>query len=229
MLKTTPRVTHIERWTLDVPFRERVAPWNALLISQHRVVEVVRVRTDDPDVVGWGETLPHYTWGRVSEAAVLRATGRPLAELTGDDALGCGLQMAVYDALGKALGVPVWRLLNRPRVRDECSLAWWSTKMPPEALAEEAKEALAGGYVAHKIKARPWFDVYAQIEAVSAVTPPHYHIEPDFNDMLLDAGTAAPVLRRSTVTSGSRCTRGRCPSATSPDTGNCARKRTGRS
>jgi L-alanine-DL-glutamate epimerase-like enolase superfamily enzyme len=68
--------------------------------------------------------------------------------------------------------------------------------MPPEVLAEEAKDAVAQGYVAHKFKARPWFDVYEQVEAISRVTPPHYKLDMDWNTMLLNAGNAAPVLTR---------------------------------
>lgn len=191
---TTPRVTSVERITLDVPFRPRVEPWNRLLVRQWRIVEAVILHTDAPGIVGYGETLPYYTWGKVTEAAVARVTGRPLSELTGDDTLGAGLQMAVYDALGKALDVPVWRLFGLPQVRDRAPLAWWNTDMPPDVLAEEAQEAVASGYLRHKIKPRPWFDVWAQIEQVSEVTPSTYGIEPDFNDMLLDAGRAVKVL-----------------------------------
>jgi L-alanine-DL-glutamate epimerase-like enolase superfamily enzyme len=79
-------------------------------------------------------------------------------------------------------------------VRDWCPIAWWNTKMGPEDLAGEAKDAVAAGYTAHKFKVRPWIDIYAQVEAVSAVTPPHYRIDVDWNEMLLNEGNAAPVL-----------------------------------
>jgi L-alanine-DL-glutamate epimerase-like enolase superfamily enzyme len=194
-MQAFPRVKDIERITLRVPFTPRCEDWNALLVWQWQIVEITRVTTDTPDVVGYGETLPHYTWGRVSDTAVARVKGQNPADFLGDDTLGCGLQMAIYDLVGKALGVPVHRLLNLPRVRSWCPIAWWNTKMPPEALAEEAKEALALGYTTHKFKARPWFDVYAQVEAISAVTPPHYRVDVDWNSMLLDVGNAAPVLQ----------------------------------
>ena len=165
-----------------------------LLVRQYRVVEVLRLETDAADIVGWGETLPHYTWGDVSEDAIQRVLGKPLAELVGDDSLGAGLQMAIYDAAGKAFGVPVWRLFHLPKVRDYAPIAWWNTKMPPEILAQEAQEAAASGYIAHKIKLRPWFDIYEQIKAITEATPPHYAIEPDFNDMLLTGAQAGRVL-----------------------------------
>ena len=179
---------------VNVPFTERCREWNALLVWKWSIVEVVRVTTD-AGITGWGETLLHYSWGRVSDEAVERVKGRNPADFLGDDSLGPGLQMALYDVAGKALGVPVYRLLNLPRVRQWCPIAWWNTKMPPEALAGEAKDAVTGGYTFHKFKARPWFDVYEQVEAVSGVTPPHYHLDLDWNDMLLTVGNAAPVLR----------------------------------
>jgi L-alanine-DL-glutamate epimerase-like enolase superfamily enzyme len=66
--------------------------------------------------------------------------------------------------------------------------------MPPEANAAEAQEALAAGYTSYKIKARPWWDVYEQVAAISAVTPPHFRLDLDWNNMLLNLGNAAPVL-----------------------------------
>ena len=192
-MSSFPRITKVERITLDVPFRPRCHPWNMLLVRNWRVVEVVRVTTDG-GLTGYGETLPHYTWGRVPEGAEERVIGANPAELLGDDSLGAGLQMALYDVVGKALEVPVHRLFNQPQVRDWCPISWWNTKMPPEVLAEEAQDAVREGYLAHKFKGRPWFDVYAQVEAISAVTPPHYRLEIDWNDMLLNAGNAAPVL-----------------------------------
>lgn len=187
------RITEVERIVLDVPFRPRIRPWNALLVGQWRVTELVRVTTD-AGFVGWGETLPHYTWGVVTDEAVARVQGGNPADFLGDDSLGAGLQMALYDVVGKALGVPAYRLFNLPKVRDWCPIAWWNTKAPPDVLAEEARDAIAEGYTAHKFKARPWFDVFAQVEAIGAVTPPHYRLDLDWNEMLLNPGNAIPVL-----------------------------------
>jgi L-alanine-DL-glutamate epimerase-like enolase superfamily enzyme len=188
------KVTDVERLTLQVPFRERIADWNELLVHQWQVVEVIRLSTDDPDVVGWGETLPYYTWGRVSEESVRRAIGSPLFTLLGDDTLGAGLQMAVYDAAGKAAGVPIHSLFSLPIVRRACPIAWWNHDMSAEILASEAADAVAEGYIAHKMKARPWIDLFEQVDAISAATPLHYRIDMDWNDTLLNVGNAARVL-----------------------------------
>jgi L-alanine-DL-glutamate epimerase-like enolase superfamily enzyme len=189
------RIKDVERITLRVPFTERVRRWNALLVWQWQIVELIRVTTDDGSV-GYGETLPHYTWGKVSDEALARVRGRNPAELLGDDSLGAGLQMAIYDVVGKALEVPVHRLFNLSKVRDWCPIAWWNTKMGPEDLAGEAQDAVKAGYIFHKFKTRPWIDVYEQVEAISAVTPAHYRLDMDWNGMLMNVGTAVPVMQR---------------------------------
>lgn len=189
-----PRITDIERIVVDVPFTPRCQEWNAREVWQWRICEVLRVTTESPDITGYGETILHYTWGRVSDDAVARVKGRNPAECLGDDSLGAGLQMALYDVVGKAMGVPVYRLFNLPKARDWCPISWWNIDMPPEAFAEEAKEALAKGYTSYKIKARPWWDVYEQVDAISRVTPAWFRLDLDWNNMLLNAGNAAPVL-----------------------------------
>jgi L-alanine-DL-glutamate epimerase-like enolase superfamily enzyme len=193
-MPTYPRIRDVERIVVDVPFTPRCQEWNAREVWQWGISEVIRVTTDTPDLVGYGETILHYTWGRTSDAAISAVRGQNPADYLGDDSLGAGLQMALYDLVGKALGVPVNRLFNLPRVRDWCPISWWNIDMPPEAYAAEAEAALAHGYTSYKIKIRPWWDVYAQVEAISAVTPPHFRLDLDWNNMLLNAGNAASVL-----------------------------------
>ena len=139
------RITDVERIVVDVPFTPRCQEWNAREVWQWRISEVIRLTTDSQEIVGYGETILHYTWGRVSDAAIERVKGGNPADFLGDDSLGAGLQMALYDVVGKALGVPVYRLFNLPRIREWCPISWWNIDMPPEAFAEEAKEALENG------------------------------------------------------------------------------------
>lgn len=188
------RIRDVERIVVDVPFTPRCQQWNAREVWQWRIAEIIRVTTDVPDLVGYGETILHYTWGRVPDEAIARVRGQNPADFLGDDALGAGLQMALYDLVGKALGVPVYRLFNLPKVRDWCPISWWNIDMPPSANAAEAQEALAQGYTSYKIKARPWWDIYEQVAAISAVTPEYFRLDLDWNNMLLNAGNAAPVL-----------------------------------
>ena len=188
-------IRDVERIVVEVPLTPRCQEWNAREVWQWGISEVIRITTDAPDVVGYGETILHYTWGRVSDEAIERVRGKNPADFMGDDSLGAGLQMAIYDTVGKALGVPVYRLLNLPLARSWCPISWWNIDMPPEAFAAEAREAVARGYTAHKIKARPWWDVYEQVKAISEVTPPYFRIDMDWNQMLINAGNATPVLQ----------------------------------
>lgn len=196
MTLTALRVTEVERIRLRVPFTEATRPWNELLAGEWRTIEVCRVSTTADDVVGWGETLPSYTWQPVSDAAVARVTGANPIEHLWDDSLGAGLQMALLDAVGKALGLPAFRLLGRPQVRSEAALAWWSTKMPPDVLADEARRAASLGYRSHKFKARPWFDLFEQLRLVREATPDDYSVGLDWNALLLTAPDARAVLDR---------------------------------
>jgi len=193
-MKTELKVTGAERITLHVPFRPRIADWNELLVHQWQVVELIRLTTEDPEIIGWGETLPYYTWGRVTDDAIARATGARLFDLLGDDSLGSGLQMAIYDAAGKSVGAPIHKLLNLPVVRRACPIAWWNHDMAAEILGDEARDAITEGYIAHKMKARPWIDLFEQVDAISAATPAHYRIDMDWNDTLQGVGNATRIL-----------------------------------
>ncbi len=186
-------ITDIERITVRAPMTPRCEEWNAREVWQWCICEIIRLTTD-AGLVGYGETLPHYTWGRVPDEAIARVKGKNAAEFLGDDTLGAGLQMAIYDVVGKALDVPAYRLFNQPKVRDAVPIAWWNIDFPPEALAEEAKDAIARGYTALKTKARPWWDVFEQVQQISNVTPRHFKIDMDWNQMLINASNAAPVL-----------------------------------
>jgi L-alanine-DL-glutamate epimerase-like enolase superfamily enzyme len=189
------RIIDVELLTINVPLSERTRPWLELLVGQWSVVEICKVTTNVPGLVGFGETIPHYTWRKVTDAAIKRVIGGNPAEFMQDDHFGAGLQMALYDLVGKALEVPMHRLLSANTIRNRTPISWWSTKMPPEILALEAKDAVAAGYMSHKFKARPWFDVREQVKALAAVTPVDYKLDIDWNEMLLSPAEALPVLQ----------------------------------
>ncbi len=195
-MAAVPRVKSVERIVVNVPFTPRCEKWNAREVWQWRISEVIRLTTDSNNISGFGETLPHYTWGRVTDEAIQKTIGARLGDLLGDDTLGAGLQMAVYDATAKALGVPLYRLFQLPKVRDWCPISWWNIDMPPDAFAAEAIDAQLAGYTSYKIKARPWWDIYRQVDAISAVSPGQFKLDLDWNQMLLNTGNASAVLNR---------------------------------
>jgi L-alanine-DL-glutamate epimerase-like enolase superfamily enzyme len=188
-----PTITQIERIWIDLPFKEVPARNMVREIPHWTLFEICKV-TLDSGHVGVGETMPYYTWGATTDAAVGRAQGVSAAEMMWDDSLGAGLQMACFDAVGKALGVPVWALLGQ-KVRSLAHVGWWAIDMPAEDWVLECEEAIAAGYTTFKTKARPWFDLEGQLERLCAEVPPYFKIDMDFNDFGLDPAVARPLCK----------------------------------
>jgi L-alanine-DL-glutamate epimerase-like enolase superfamily enzyme len=185
-------VKKVERIWINVPYREVPARNMIRELPNWTIFEICKV-TLECGVVGFGETMVYYTWGRVSDAAVQKVTGRNAAEHMWDDSLGCGLQMALFDAVAKANDVPLYRLLGRKH-RDRPFISWWAIDMPAEDWVLECKDAVAQGYTDFKTKARPWFDLDRQCQVLCKTLPPHFKIDFDFNAMLLDSTRAARYL-----------------------------------
>jgi L-alanine-DL-glutamate epimerase-like enolase superfamily enzyme len=186
-------VSGVETTWVNVPFRP--TPARRMLAENYEwtYFQIHKV-TLACGVVGFGETMPYYTWRRPSEEALASTRGRNAAELMWDDSLGAGLQMALFDAVGKANDVPVHRLLGS-QCRDRAFLSWWDLDMPGEDWIVECREALAQGYAAFKTKARPWRDLVEDCRALSNTLPPYFTLDMDFNDFLLDVSHAIPVLQ----------------------------------
>jgi L-alanine-DL-glutamate epimerase-like enolase superfamily enzyme len=186
------KITEVERTWVSVPLKPRHARHLTRENWDWTVFEILRLHTNS-DLVGYGETMCYYTWGKVPQDQVDRVTGHSPFEFLGDDRLGCGLQMAIYDLVGKALSVPCYRLLG-PKVRDWCPISWWSNDMSTEDWVDEIRETLSLGYMSAKLKARPWRDFLSQIETLAAIVPSDYRFDADFNGFLRNVGTAVPFI-----------------------------------
>ena len=132
----------------------------------------VRVETTD-GVTGWGEAacLGGPTWSEESAESVAATIERYVAPwLVGRDAseveplrlemarrvqgnpfARAAVEMALWDLNGRALGVPVHRLLGG-RVRERVPLSWSLAVGGLEAELEEAREKVALGHRIFKIK-----------------------------------------------------------------------------
>ncbi|MFH1567588.1 MAG: mandelate racemase/muconate lactonizing enzyme family protein [Gemmatimonadota bacterium] len=188
------KVVGVERTVVHVPFTPRQQQITAREVYNWSVLELCKV-TSDTGHVGWGETVLHYTWGRVSDAAVARVVGQSPAQHMNDDSLGSGLQMALFDLVGKALEVPVHQLLGS-KVRDWVPISWWSIDASPEDWAAEAGDAVAAGYTSFKLKPRPWWDIVAQVRAIAGVVPPHFKLDLDPNGTFQNAAAAIPIIKK---------------------------------
>ena len=156
----------------------------------------VRVETDRPGLYGWGEaTLEWKTRavvGAVEDLAplVLGRDPRDLEQLVrrltkhsfwrlgviGQSAIS-GIETACWDILGKALGVPVWRLLGG-KVRDqvpvythlgmgEMTAVYESLEETP--LVERARAVVERGYTALKVVFIPYTHYTASPAQVAQV------------------------------------------------------------
>ncbi|MBT5831276.1 MAG: enolase [Candidatus Latescibacteria bacterium] len=187
-------IQDVEHILLYVPFHERCAVVKEIRVPFWSLVDICKVTTK-AGVVGYGETLTQYTHGVSDDKQFDRVRGKNLFDFLWDDSLGAGLQMALFDAAGKTLGVPCHKLMGN-LYREACSVSWWAQDMVPEDWAKEAQTAIAHGFTTMKVKARPWFDPDEQLAAVSAVVPPYFKLDMDFNGLLLGVDQAAPLIRK---------------------------------
>ncbi len=186
-------IAGVKRTVLRVPYRE--IPRRAMdrELPHWRYTEVFEVSLKSGHV-GLGETLLYYTWGVSSNDDVARVLGKNAADLMWDDSLGAGLQMGLFDAVARALELPIHRLLGR-RVHEKTPLSWWNIDTSADDMASECATAHRLGYLSYKTKGRPWFDIHEQVGKSAAAVPPEFKIDMDFNATLLDADRGLPILK----------------------------------
>lgn len=187
-------IADIERVTVRVPYRETPARSMDRELPHWRYSEIVTVTLKN-GVRGFGETLLYYTWGATRDDDVQRARGQNAASIMWDDTLGAGLQMALFDAVARSLDAPIHALLGT-QVHRRTPLSWWNIDTSAADMAAECLLAKSLGYHAYKTKGRPWFDLDEQMTAASRVVPDWFKIDMDFNDTLLNAEQALPILGR---------------------------------
>jgi L-alanine-DL-glutamate epimerase-like enolase superfamily enzyme len=187
------KVQSIELTHLDVPFTTHTDKHMRYWLPHWRIVQVCRL-TMDNGIVGFGETIPNYTWAKVPDDIESKVVGQEAASLLWKDGLGAGVQMALFDAVGKHENVPVYQLLGT-KVRDAVPLSWWGMDMPPADWARQCADAVKAGYMTAKLKARTWYDLDAAIQAIVDVVPPQFKIDLDYNGTLDNAANAVEHLK----------------------------------
>ncbi|MDE0637814.1 MAG: mandelate racemase/muconate lactonizing enzyme family protein [Candidatus Poribacteria bacterium] len=182
-------IKHLETITLNVPFYcDRVSRHMHRAATHGERVYVYRVELSN-GVIGYGENLYDES-GNIE-----RLVGQNPFACMNDDSVGFGIQMSLYDAVGKTVGVPASGLIG-PKVRESCPISWWDIDMPPEDWVAEVQESVKRGYTSAKLKARPWRDIFAQVDAVGNAVPADYKLDIDFNGFLRTADNAIPVLQK---------------------------------
>ena len=137
---------------------------------------VVRVRTDT-GLIGYGDEEDDAS--PIPEATIARVVGRSPFDFINSD-LRMSLAMALYDVMGKHLGVPAYKLMGQ-KVRDAVPAAAWTRPCPPDVFREEVRRAVAEGYRVFKMHSSPLYDVIEQTRAAEEVAPPGFRLHWDFN------------------------------------------------
>jgi L-alanine-DL-glutamate epimerase-like enolase superfamily enzyme len=187
------KVQSIEFIHLDLPFTEQTNLHMQYWLPHFRIFQICKITLDN-GIVGWGETMPNYTVSKVPAGVEARVVGGEAAALLWQDDLGAGVQMALFDAVGKALNVPVYRLLGS-KMREWCPISWFAMEMPPADWARQCQDALAQGYMSCKLKARTWQDLHAGLQAIFEVVPKQFVLDLDFNATLWNSAQAIQFLK----------------------------------
>src|SRR5713101_2740785 len=168
-------------------------------------VNFVFVRLETAEgLVGWGEAacLGGPTWSEESSESIAATIERYIVPwLVGRDASGievlsremarrvqgnpfarAAVEMALWDLNGRALGVPVHRLLGG-RVRDRVPLSWSLAVTDPKAEVDEARAMVARGHRIFKIKtgAHSLADDVRRVGAIRAAVGPAVSLRVDAN------------------------------------------------
>ncbi|MCW3014356.1 MAG: Mandelate racemase [Solirubrobacterales bacterium] len=184
-------ITGCEVFLVAVPTR-REHTWASKMITPIGHHAIVRIDTDE-GISGWGEAPAIATWGgaHMRQYGETPVTVRHmivdylLPAITGLDPADIGviharmdrvvkgnpyakaaIDIACHDSAGRALGVPVWRLLGGKR-REGIEVAHSLGIMPVDACVAEAEQAVAEG--ARTIKCKTGLDPERDVELVRAL------------------------------------------------------------
>lgn len=192
------KITRVETTTVAVPFVSRMEVLNADLAKIPKVI--IKVFTDE-GLVGIGES-----YRGISEETVREHTSKiigknlldmNLQELGLPAVLDHVFEQALCDLVGKALKVPVYKLLGGA-YRMEVPVSAWSPHHGPnnpEKTAAIAELAAEMGYDVIKLKARSW-DVEETVEAIEKAVGSDMGIICDPNTQFEHLSTAVKLGRK---------------------------------
>ena len=180
------QITSVEATPVKVDIRPReepygVAPYVAGYTTFEEILRlVVRIETDD-GVVGWGETTvgpePNLAMAAIENVVAPAAVGRgvweiesfldsfeyPYIDITPYVA---GVEMAMWDALGKTKDAPLHQLLGGKRV-DDLPVAYCLGITDPEEAAAQTEWARDQGF--EVLKTKGGLDVDQDVERLTAM------------------------------------------------------------
>lgn len=105
-----------------------------------------------------------------------------------------GFEIAIYDAMGRALGVPVHTLLGGG-MQKKVAVSYWTGQRTEADLIEVGRRAVEGGFHNLKFKARVGDPIDKQLAVVAKACPELTFIV-DFNSSYPDLASFLPVAKR---------------------------------
>ena len=165
------KVTEIEVHRITLPYVD----WIAYQLNHYYgpTQRTIYVAHTDDGLTGLGEsgsTEPRET--------VDRYIGSNPFDHVGDE-VSLGLGTAMYDLMGQAAGVPVYKLFGQ-KYRSWVPVGSWTVSTHPDRMAEAVREYAAQGYTWLKYHLSPFENVIDQTEAMQAVAPKGFRIHYDF-------------------------------------------------
>ena len=168
------KITNVEFFHLNPRLCER-NKGHEVRFSGIDTQTVYRVTLDN-GVVGYGDERGHVALSEQQIAALVDQS--PFNFLAG--ALNNGLMGALYDAMGKAIEEPAYKLFGQ-KVRDRVPVAAWPRPAAPEDFAREIQRAAQEGYTIFKMHSAAYHDIIEQTRAAQEVAPPGFKVHWDLN------------------------------------------------
>lgn len=194
------RVTHVETIAVRVPLVPNFVILGSLGLHESSPFLLVKVHTDE-GITGLGEvsatpiwsgedhvTADHVIRGFLEPAiagedprAIERLSGRLRKAVAGNVFTKAGIEMALWDILGKAANLPLYRLLGGP-VRSSVPVKMSVSGAEPAVAARIAAWTVEQGLTALKVKVgfAPEADL-SRVKAVRDVVGPSFRMGVDAN------------------------------------------------
>jgi muconate cycloisomerase len=161
---------------------------------------IIKLVSDD-GIIGIGETHRGAKDAAVSTNGSF-LVGHNILDLNfADSSLGLpekstsdGFEIAIYDLIGKAFGVPIHFLLGG-RFQDKVAVSYWTAQRNEADLVAVAKQASDLGFTHLKFKARLGTPVDQLVRAVVKAVP-NLNLGVDYNQSFSDPGSFLPVAKR---------------------------------
>ncbi len=164
-------VSEIEIHEITVPYHDWLSyPLNHYYGPSRRTIYVVHT---DNGLTGLGES------GTPEPQEVIDQYlgSNPFAWIGDETSLGLGT--AMYDLMGQAADVPVYKLFGQQH-RSWVPVGSWTVSTHPERMAEAVTHYAARGYTWMKYHLSPFENVFDQTEAMQRVAPPGFKVHYDF-------------------------------------------------